>query len=293
MNELNPKQNTSSEDFALKVLDRIEEEHVVPRPKWQFTMKNRLFWIFGILSIILGSLLTAALVFSFVNAGWEYRAVTHQDLFEFVMQILPTIWIVALVVALLLAYEGFRHTSRGYRLPILAIIGISFFVVIFGGSLFYLSGAGRVVEEEVGGRIPTYRPVMMRQKMIWSQPEQGLLAGQVVEYSEAQSLLRLQGFDGNIYLLNTQDLADDSREVLMEPGESVRVMGIFAKPTDGSDVPFFRPCYVFPWEPRNAPREVHDIACNGERIIQEPRSIDCKGLVPSEVLATLHRGACR
>src|SRR5688572_22979629 len=137
MNDLELKHDTSSEDLAHKVLDRIEEEHVVPRPKWQYTIKDRLFWVFWILSIVLGSLLAAALVFSFVNSGWEYRVVTHQNLFGFVMQVLPTVWIVALLGALLLAYENFRHTSRGYRVPLGAVIGVSLFVIVIGGLLFY------------------------------------------------------------------------------------------------------------------------------------------------------------
>jgi hypothetical protein len=53
-------------------------------------------------------------------------------------------------------------------------------ITVLGGAFFYLSGAGRVFEEQVGGRIPAYRTVKTRQKMIWSQPEQGLLAGEVV-----------------------------------------------------------------------------------------------------------------
>lgn len=291
MNEFNPKQNDSSEDLALKVLDRIEEERVVPRPKWQFTMKNRLFWVFGILSIVLGSLLAAALVFSFVNAGWEYREITHHDLFGFIVQVLPTIWVMALLGALLLAYENFRHTSRGYRVSLLLITGLSLLVVIFGGSLFYLSGAGRLVEEEVGGRIPTYRPVMMRQKMIWSRPEQGLLAGEVMEFDQEQSLLRLRGFDGNVYLMSTLDLADDSLDVLIER-KPVRVIGVFAKPSDGPDKPYYRPCYVFPWEPSGLSNRMFGVQCGSERSVEEPRSTECKGLVPDEILQTLHHGAC-
>lgn len=293
MNEIPSQQSNASQDFALKVLDRIEEERVVPRPRWQFTMKNRLFWVLGVLSVIVGSLLAAALVFALVNAGWEYREITHHGFFGFASQILPTLWIVALLGALLLAYENFRHTSRGYRVSLIVILGLCFMVVVFGGALFYFGGAGRLIEEEVGGRIPMYRPVMMQQKMMWSRPEQGLLAGQVIEYDKVQSLLRLRGFDGNTYLLTTKDLADDSLEVLTEVGESVRVMGAFAKLTDGSNVPFFRPCYVFPWEPRHSLPKIHGIVCTGERIIQEPRSTDCKGLVPHEALQTLHFGACR
>jgi hypothetical protein len=79
MNEFESKPNVTSEDLAHKVLDRIDEEHVVPRPKWQFTIKDRLFWVFWILSVLLGSLLAATLVFVLVNSGWEYRVVTHQN----------------------------------------------------------------------------------------------------------------------------------------------------------------------------------------------------------------------
>jgi hypothetical protein len=208
------------------------------------------------------------------------------------MQVLPTVWIVALLGALLLAYENFRHTSRGYRLPLIAILGFSLLGTVLGGLFFYVSGAGRVVEEEIGGRIPIYRPVMVRQKMIWSQPEQGLLAGEVVEFSPAQAMLRLKGFDGNFYLMNTQALASDSQDFLVEH-EPVRVIGVFAKPTDGPDQPYFRPCYVFPWDPRTGDTgNLLNVKCGDERSVEEPRSTECKGLIPYEILKTLRRGAC-
>lgn len=292
MNEFESKSIDTSEDLAHKVLDRIEEEHVVPRPKWQFTVKDRLFWVFWILSIVLGSLLAAALVFSFVNSGWEYRVLTHKNIFGFVWQVLPLIWIIALLGALLLAHENLRHTSRGYRFPLVSIVGLSLLVTVIGGFLFYVAGAGRVVDEQVGGRIPSYRPVLKRQQQMWSQPEQGLLAGKVLEFDQEQALLRLRGFDGNLYLINTQDLAEDSNDVLVER-ESVRVIGVFAKPNDGPEKPYFRPCYVFPWDAKEKSRNVLQVKCDPERIIEEPRSIECKGLIPYEILKTLRHGACR
>lgn len=276
MNEFESTTNETSKDLAHKVLDRIDEEHVVPRPKWQFTVKDRLFWVFWILSIVLGSLLAAALVFSFVNAGWEYRVVTHRNLFGFVMQVLPTVWIVALLGALLLAYENFRHTSRGYRVPLAAIIGISLLITALGGLLFYVSGAGRVVEEELGGRIPAYRTAMMRQKLIWTQPEQGLLAGEVLEFDKTQAMLRLRGFDGNLYLMSTSDLTDDSRAILIEQ-EPVRVIGVFAQRSDGPDKPYFRPCYVFPWESKDRSHNLLDVKCDDERIFEERVALNVRG----------------
>lgn len=278
------------QDFAHKVLDRIEEERLTPRPKWQFRIKEGLFWLFWIVSILIGSLLAAAMLFAFANAGWEYRLITHQNLFGFVMQVLPTVWIVALIGALLLAYENFRHTARGYRLPLAAVIGFSLLGTMLGGFLLYIGGAGRAVEEGLGARLPIYRPVMQKQKQLWTSPEQGLLAGEVVDYDRERLMLRLRSFNGDIYLMSAQALADDSRDLLVER-EPVRIVGVFAKPTDGPETPFFRPCYVFPWEPKRP--GVFRVACGDERSFEEPRSTECKGLVPYEILKTLRRGACR
>lgn len=290
MNEHELQPMDSKKDLAHKVLDRIEEERVVPLPKWQFTIKDRLFWVFWILSLVLGALVAGALFFAFINAGWEYRVVTHQNFFGFVMQVLPTIWIVAVLGAMLIAYENFRHTSRGYRVPLLAVIGLSLLGITLGGLFFYVSGAGKLIEEEIGGRIPLYRPVMLRQKQIWSRPEQGLLAGEVIQYDAGQSTFRLRGFNGDVFFMSTQDLTSDSKDLLVER-EPVRVVGVFAKPTDGPDKPFFRPCYVFPWEPRN-PGLFH-VTCDPERTFEESRNTECKGLIPYDILKTLRRGACR
>ncbi len=293
MNEHQIQPTGHNPDLASKVLDRIEMEQVVPLPKWKFTVKDRLFWVFWVLSIILGSLVAGALLFAFVNAGWEYRIVTHQHLFGFVMQVLPTVWIVAVVGAMLMAYENFRHTSRGYRVPLLAVIGFSLLGIMLGGLFFYASGAGKLVEEQVGSRIPLYRPVNVRERSVWSQPGQGLLGGEVLDIDNEAQSFRLRGFDGSIYVMGLSDLASDSQELLMERNV-VRVIGIFAKDGDGPEKPFFRPCYIFPWDSRvGGVSKRGGVACGDERTVEKSRSTDCKDSVPYEILKTLRRGACR
>ncbi len=281
-----------SEGLAHKVLDQIAEQGIAPRPRWQYVMRNVSFWVFWIVSIILGACLTAALIFAFANAGWEYRELTHESLFSFAFQVAPVLWIAMTFGALLLAYEIFRHTKVGYRTPLRIVLGFSLLIMLLGGGLLYFVGVGRFVEEDLGQHIPQYRPAMMRQRQQWSHPDQGLLGGEVLEVGKDFSTFKIRAFDGNVFVMSGVDLGDVSREVLVRY-PTVRVVGIFSGPQLSNDQPFFRPCYVFPWEHRGPFTEADQACSDSERIIDEARSSECKGLIPYPVLMALQRGACR
>lgn len=79
------EQNTTAE----KVIQKIDQDKLVPIARWHFTLRNSGFWTLWGLSIILGACATAATIFVFLNSGWTYRAVTHNSLFKFILDVIP------------------------------------------------------------------------------------------------------------------------------------------------------------------------------------------------------------
>lgn len=278
-------------DLTQKVLDRIEVERVEPRPAWQFTWKNRLYWLLFALLVILASCSLSALLFSLANAGWEFASVTNDTFGDFFWSVLPSVWIIAAIVVMFLAYENFRHTKNGYRLPFLTAAGFGVLGIVVAGLALYASGFGQVVDEELGGQLPFYQPTFNRQQTMWMQPDRGLLAGEVMDVDTQNASFRIKSFDGQVWSLSSADLSPRSRDMLMSKN-IVRVVGIISS-VDENGNPVFKPCFVFPWDvhggrfPSPPPMPRVAIHVEVERKIPDARSTDCKGVRPYDYLRRL------
>lgn len=239
------------EDFADKILDRIEEEKMVPRPRWQFWVKNAMFWALWVVSTVVAAVAASAIAFAWVNAGWEFREITHAGLIPFLLEMMPLVWLVALAVVLFAAHENIRHTSTGYRYPLVMILGLSLLVVVLLGVGLFLTGVGAHVEEAVGQHIPIHRPVLVRQQMYWTNPARGLLAGEVVSVDPNGGVFHLRTMDGNEWQIVAGGLTDPSRATLQQ-FPMVRVIGIPAATSTATPM-IFHACAVFPWRVQGGP----------------------------------------
>jgi hypothetical protein len=231
--------------LAEKVLEQIEEQHVAPRPRWVFVVRNLAFWGLWILSLLIGAAAMAAALFVFTNAGWEFREVTQPQFVSFLLENIPILWIVALVLMLVLGIENLRQTKAGYRYPMLALLGLNLLgSAVLGYGLFRL-GAGQFVDQEVGGRIPFHRPVLVIQERAWTHPEQGLLSGAVTAIQSDQSHFTVRTFDGDEWIVSADDVSDKGRNVLVHV-PFVRVVGVPV--VEDATGTVFHACFVFPWE---------------------------------------------
>lgn len=287
-------------DLSNKILERINEEQVAPRPRWQFAWKNRIYWGLWAISLALASAASSAILFSLANSGWEFSELTHDGTASFLLSVLPTAWIVVMGVVLFLAYENYRQTKHGYRIPFMVAVGLSLLGALAGGVVLYLAGIGQLVDEDFGGRFPAYKTVMARQQSSWVHPERGLLAGEVLDVDGDFRSFRVQSFDGTIWILGGEDLTPKSRELLLKH-KLVRVVGFMVD--DGKGNLVFKPCFVFPWEIKGG---VQDRLVSVrmplrsesppipvlpfERKIDAVRNTDCKGVRPYDYLRRLQDG---
>lgn len=278
-------------DLSHKILERINDEQLAPRPAWQFAWKNRLYWGLLALSLAMASIASSAILYSVANSGWEFAVVTHENTVSFLVSILPTIWIITMGVVLFLAYEYYRKTKLGYRIPLLLVVGLSTLGALAGGAVLYAAGIGQIVDEDFGGRLPAYRTVMARQQSSWQHPERGLLAGEVLDVDGDFRSFRIKSFDGQVWILSGEDLTPKSRDMLIQH-RVVRVVGFMVDDGNGNLV--FKPCFVFPWEVKGGKmKQSHIITVPVlpfERKLDDTRSTDCKGVRPYDYLRRLQDG---
>ncbi len=213
-----------------QVMSRIAEEKVTPRSKWYFTARHAALWTPGIVVTAVGAFAIAGLLFSATHAGWEYRPLTRFSLLEFVVEVIPVIWLVSLALFGILIVKSLRLTAKGYRYKTGIILTSSFVVsLLLGTGLFALD---MTVKRNGLIRFGVERA----QTMLWNAPSDGRITG-VIDIDGM--VVTLTGNDGEVWTLDTSELVD---EPLITDDGVVRIIGI----ETGDHV--FLSCIIMPWE---------------------------------------------
>jgi hypothetical protein len=281
MNTLNEKKK---DHLAERVLGRIQSEHLTPRPRWEFLLKNYVFWGLGALAVIFGSLAFSATLFEIQNVDWRLSPATHADLFSFFLATAPFIWVFVLALFTLFGYLYVRRTTHGYRYPLTMImLGVVFLSLLFG-TVLYAAGLGGQVEESLGDHPPFYRPILVEERSWWVAPEKGLLGGEVENVAPDATTFVLHDFSGKNWNIETSDLRARDIAVIVQGG-TVRIIGTPATSTSA----LFHACFVFPWQMRGVPQ--HKLAGRPPWVVAstsgkgiEEASDACRGIRPYEQL---------
>lgn len=278
----------TEDQLAQRVLDRIAGEHLTPRPRWEFLLKNYVFWGLGALAVALGALAFSATLFEINNVDWRLGSATHADFLSFFFAAAPIFWVITLALFILIGYINIRYTDHGYRYSLLVIALGAVMLSLTLGSAVYATGFGGAVEEVLGDHPPFYRPIIAAQRSWWLAPEKGLLGGQVVQAASNAASFTLNDFAGRTWKVDGRDLR--SRDLItVARGGEVRVVGTPAASTSST----FHACFVFPWEPHGGagddlpPRPLTAISSTTERNTMATRSEVCKGIRPYQQLRSV------
>ncbi len=164
-----------------KIYKKIKEEQIKPRPRWEFLLKDYTVWSFFGVSLVVGSLAVAVLLYMLVNNDWDLYSYVSGSFLGFLFATLPYFWLAIFLLFIVLAYFNLKHTKKGYLYSLGKIIALSLLIsFIFGGSL-YAAGLGKTIDKVAGGQVPYYERMMAHRQAVWHQPQKGLLVGEVSE----------------------------------------------------------------------------------------------------------------
>ncbi|HBA36510.1 TPA: hypothetical protein DCZ15_01395 [Candidatus Falkowbacteria bacterium] len=195
-----------SDNFDQKLIQKIEQGKIAPRPRWHFLLKNYLMWSAGVVALAVGAAAVAVMIFLSRHGNRELRLATHKTFGEFFLLTLPYFWIIFLGLFLFIVYYNLKHTRQGYRYPFLLVAAGSILVSLFLGLLLHRVGLGRMIDDVLGRRAPFYTQVFNRHLDFWFAPDEGRLTGVVID----------AGDDDGFYLL---DPAGDDWRVLSGAAE--------------------------------------------------------------------------
>ena len=219
------KKNTSSK----KALDFIKKSGLKPKPKWQFALKNGLFWGIFTLSILIGARSLAVVLYAL--SYFKPSLIGHIAPIPVlpVFALLPFFWIIFLLIMLILAMSGLHHTKKGYKIPIVKLIAINLGLSILLGLGAFALGDGPRFERQVQKSAPILQSTDKRFENFWNSPESGRLAGTILEINEGE-LIILEDSSGKTWTVEISEVKEPEfgpRKISLslEQGEKITIKG--------------------------------------------------------------------
>ena len=239
--------------IANRVIKKIEEDNVAPLGKWRFVLKNNTFWVLWVLSVLIGACAISATIFVFLNAGWQYKLITHDSSSQFFFDILPLFWIISLGLMVLFGYYNVRHTSRGYRFSFYLVIVASIVASFVCGAVLYLVGLGKDIDD-FRTPMPFAESIERAEEGRWNNADRGLFSGVVKSFDSTDQSLTLILLDGKERVLSTHELGQTDTSFLVA-GAHIRVIAGFVEESRLAVA-----CVILPWEEPGVPytpRQIH------------------------------------
>ncbi len=226
-------------DLTNEVLEKIKEKHIKPKPKWEFILKEYVIWVFAGASFLVGSLAVAVIIHMVRNNDWDLCDRVSGNLLSFIFATLPYVWLLLLAAFVALAYYNFKHTKSGYRFSLRLLVTGSILASIFLGIFFYSIGLGWTIDKAFSARLPFYERLMFHRRMIWGNPERGMMAGRIIS-DLGRGEFSLRDLDDKVWMMHGQISSTTPWVPLRERG----MIKIIGEPMDNFN---FRVRQIRPW----------------------------------------------
>lgn len=204
------------------IVDRIKEKRVKQLPKWYFTLKNILNWVFFSICIILGGAAFSVILLSIQQTDFDLISHLSHSSWEFALGLLPFFWIVILLTLLVLAMITVKRSKSGYKFNWTRIFGLSIGVSILLGTLFFIGGGGHQLESIFIEKVKYYDSIQKNKMRFWMRPEKGFLAGTVSTVDNKR--FTLDDFYGYLWEVDISN-SFVSNDLEIKKGQKVKMIG--------------------------------------------------------------------
>jgi hypothetical protein len=227
------------------LLERIESEDVRPRSKLFFRSRECLVWTLWLLSIVVGALAVAVSLFVVSHSQYALYEATHENLFTYLVEVLPFLWMVTFGLMVYVGIYNLRHTKQGYKYPMWFILASSVVLSFAGGSALQMFGLGHSIDYVLGDNMGVYMSQEKMEQKMWQNPEAGRLVGkQVFSTLSPTSTIVFEDMVGQRWILSIQDLPATDITMLAS-GKNVRIIG----EAMNQEFMIFHACGTFSWMP--------------------------------------------
>ena len=205
-------------------IEKIKQQHIVPESRWRFLLRKYGMWALFAVILFAGAASFATAYHLLSSLDWDLYRFMHVSAFSYALSIIPYVWLVFIMLALVVAFIDVRKTQTGYRFSALKISALIIGGIILFGVGMSILGIGGNINDIAAKKVPYYGSHMMINKNSqWSQPEKGLIAGTINSVADNSVILTdLEGKNWKV-VFDTDVLI---RPVVnIEPQEMVKVIG--------------------------------------------------------------------
>jgi uncharacterized membrane protein YidH (DUF202 family) len=211
------------ENIAKQALEKIKEDKIKPKPRWEFIFKEYFLWFLACISLLVGSFAVAVIIHMIKNNDWDLSEDASGGLFSFILATLPYFWLILLLAFAVLSYYNFKNTKSGYRLHFRLLVSASILSSIFLGVLFFNLGLGQEIDKVFSAKLPFYEKFFVYRGRVWLNPERGFLAGKIASDVINQEF-KLMDLENKIWLVHGQNCFVSPR-VNLKKFEAVKIIG--------------------------------------------------------------------
>jgi len=212
-------------NISEKIFKKIEKDKVTPVAKWIFFIKNVAIWTTGVFVIIAGGIVTALTIYRLTDSDWDVYKNLGENSIIHIIRILPYVWLGAVIFFIAIAYCNIRNTRGGYRYATHIIVFGSIFGSLLLGTAFYSLGFGEHIDAQIGISIPAYESLGYNKEKVWTNPEDGLLSGQIITLRNGSSSFIIKDFSGEIWTIYSNPNIKWDSFALPEIGEQIKIIG--------------------------------------------------------------------
>lgn len=209
-------------ESAERLINKIKDQQIKPKPRWNFTYRNMLMWMLMLLSVLAGALAFSIILFAVQQIDFDLIAHMSHSRFEWWLGLLPFIWIISLIIFTAIAVYGLKYTRKGYKYSLKTLIALNITFSILAGSLFFIGGGAAWLEHAFASRVNSYESVNAKKVKMWSVPEEGNLSGYITEVHDTYMVIK--DFNEKVWTIDISD-ANISQMVKLEIDELVKIMG--------------------------------------------------------------------
>jgi hypothetical protein len=234
-----------------RVLDKIKEEKISPRPRWIFFLRDCVIWSAFVVSVIVGSLAFCVILTVSLNNDWDIYEYLGRTPLQHVIFSLPYFWIITLLLFFGLAYFNYKHTKKGYQYHAFTVLGLSVLSSVVFGSILSASGTGIKIDRYLDQNLPNFETMNCCQvhQDVWSHPEKGLLGGKIKDVID-QKDFRLEDYGGFVWIVQEDENTIEFEPIQIMAGEEVKIIGKEEKEN------VFRAEEIRPWQGKGKPHEM-------------------------------------
>jgi len=223
--------------ISQKVLTKIKEQQIKPKPKWQFLLNNYSLWIIGITCLIIGAVAASVAIFQLTNGDWDVLSLLGSRALGFFFTSLPYFWLGMIILFLAFAYFGITRTKTGYRYQRAALITGLITSIGFFGLSFQMLNFGQSIDRGFRQKSPFYQRINQERGRRWQRPNSGMLAGRIIAIS--QKTMEIKDFQGNNWVIDISQARMPFND--FKKDDQVRIIG--EKTSNGQ----FKARAVLPW----------------------------------------------